>query len=84
MRAHRSSPVKVKENHPGEPDMPFIPISRYLLNSTFWVHFFANRFDRPMTMLTNVTLQVRQVLTNVSSFLPSSSSNTQELPEEIE
>ncbi len=46
--------------------------------------FFANRFDRPVKMLTNATLQVRQILSNVSCSLLSSSYNTKELPEEIE
>ena len=47
-------------------------------------NFFANRFDRPVKMLTNATLQVRQILNSVSGFLLSSSSITKELPEEIE
>ena len=47
-------------------------------------NFFANRFDRPVKMLTNATLQVRQILSNVTGFLPSSSPSSKELPEEIE
>ncbi len=47
-------------------------------------NFFANRFDRPVKMLTNATLQVRQILSSVSGSLLSSSYNTKELPEEIE
>ena len=31
--------------------------------------FFANRFDRPMTMLTNATLRVRQVISGISGVL---------------
>ncbi len=45
-------------------------------------NFFANRFDRPMKMLNNATLQVRQVLTNVSCFLPSSSCDAKVLAED--
>jgi DNA anti-recombination protein RmuC len=31
--------------------------------------FFASRFERPMTMLTNATLKIRQVITNVNGVL---------------
>lgn len=31
--------------------------------------FFANRFEKPMTMLTNATLRVRQIITSVSGVL---------------
>jgi hypothetical protein len=44
--------------------------------------FFAHRFDRPVKILTNATLEIRQVLSSVNTFLPVASSSQKELFEE--
>jgi len=44
--------------------------------------FFANRFEKPMTMLTNATLRVRQIITSVSGVLSLEHKALLESPEE--
>jgi len=44
--------------------------------------FFANRFERPMTMLTNATLKIRQVISGISGVLSLEHKGLQELPDE--
>jgi DNA anti-recombination protein RmuC len=44
--------------------------------------FFANRFEKPMTILTNATLKVRQIITNISSILSLEHKVPLESPEE--
>ena len=45
-------------------------------------NFFANRFERPMTMLTNATLRVRQVISGISGVLTLEHRGLLELPDE--
>lgn len=52
--------------------------------STIDDNFFANKFDRPMKMLNNATLQVRQIIGSVSGLLFLSSSGTDEIAKELE
>jgi len=46
--------------------------------------FFANRFEKPMTMLTNATLSVRQVIGSISGILSLEHKDLSELPEETQ
>lgn len=46
--------------------------------------FFASRFERPMTMLTNATLRVRRVITSISGVLSLEHKGLLELPEETQ
>ena len=46
--------------------------------------FFANRFERPMTILTNATLRVRQVITGISGVLGLEHRVLLESPEETQ
>lgn len=46
--------------------------------------FFASRFEKPMTMLTNATLKVRQIITNISGVLSLEHDVLLEPPEELE
>jgi len=46
--------------------------------------FFASRFERPMTMLTNATLKVRQVITSIGGVLSLEHKVLLESPEETE
>lgn len=46
--------------------------------------FFANKFERPMGMITNATLSVRQVITNIGGVLSLEHKTAPELPEESE
>jgi DNA anti-recombination protein RmuC len=44
--------------------------------------FFANRFERPMTMLTNATLYIRQIMSGISGVLSLEQKDFVENPEE--
>lgn len=46
--------------------------------------FFANRFERPVTILTNATLKVRQVITSISGVLSLEHKALLESPEETQ
>lgn len=46
--------------------------------------FFANRFEKPMTMLTNATLRVRQTIASISSVLSLEHKALLESPEETQ
>ncbi len=45
-------------------------------------NFFANRFERPIKMLTNATLEIRQIISSVSGILSFEHKVLSELPEE--
>ena len=45
--------------------------------------FFANRFERPLTMLSNATLQTRNVVTGINTILSLEYREPEKLPEEI-
>ena len=45
--------------------------------------FFANRFERPLTMLSNATMQTRNVVTGINTILSLEYREPKKLPEEI-